>query len=109
MSLRAVELAAAVAAFAVAFAAVGPAAAECTCRFKGENLPMGALVCMATKAGGRLFRCEMNQNISTWQAVGDSCPSAALEPDGQGHRPAPAATTLALCGPAVESPPAGPS
>jgi hypothetical protein len=40
--------------------------------------PLGDVVC--DSRGGRpvLLQCRMNQNITSWDVVGDGCPSAAL-------------------------------
>ena len=46
---------------------------ECTCRFAGESLPLGAQVCLT---GGQLFRCAMDQNVTSWKPVGSPCPQS---------------------------------
>ena len=43
---------------------------ECTCRLRGENLPVGSEVCMQNS----MFRCQMNQNVTTWQPLASPCP-----------------------------------
>ncbi|HUG63115.1 MAG TPA: hypothetical protein VMP03_14795 [Methylomirabilota bacterium] len=72
--------------FTVAVLALAPilaasdALADCTCRLSGGELPLGALVCLAPNGAAGLYRCSMNLNITSWQRVGDSCPSATLAP-----------------------------
>lgn len=45
---------------------------ECTCRLRGENLPVGSEVCMQNG----MFRCQMNQNVTTWQPLATPCPQS---------------------------------
>ena len=43
---------------------------EGTCRFNGENYRIGELACIR----GKLSRCDMVINNTSWTVVGDSCP-----------------------------------
>ncbi|MCZ8269185.1 MAG: hypothetical protein O9306_01325 [Beijerinckiaceae bacterium] len=45
---------------------------ECTCRMHGENLPVGSEVCMRNG----LFRCQMDQNVTTWRPLSKPCPQS---------------------------------
>lgn len=46
---------------------------ECTCRAAGQSHPLGAQICLA---GGQLFRCTMDQNVTSWKPVGTPCPQS---------------------------------
>ncbi len=48
------------------------AAHDCKCRSGGVNYPQGALVCVR----GKLARCEMFLNNSSWKVVADACPQS---------------------------------
>jgi hypothetical protein len=50
------------------------AAHNCTCRSGGVNYPQGALVCIR----GKLARCEMFLNNSSWKVVAEACPETSL-------------------------------
>jgi hypothetical protein len=58
--------------------AVGPAAAECQCRYAGKVFEQGEQVCIRVDGKARMARCDMALNNSSWVFVGDSCPTAAL-------------------------------
>lgn len=45
-------------------------ATECTCRLKGQSLPVGTEVCM----GDGMFRCQMEQNVTSWKSLASPCP-----------------------------------
>ncbi len=47
-------------------------ATECTCRMRGENLPVGTEVCMQNG----LFRCVMEQNVTSWRSLASPCPQS---------------------------------
>ena len=66
----------------------GPAASErkadsqlrvgvspCRCRYQGRSHALGAIVCM----DGLRYRCELEQNVTTWRRLGPGCPSAATQ------------------------------
>lgn len=60
---------------ALSFPAAGTASAECTCRNKGVDYKVGELACIR----GKLARCDMALNNTSWIVVSDGCP-AAREP-----------------------------
>lgn len=45
---------------------------ECTCRMRGENLPVGTEVCMQNG----MFRCVMDQNVTSWRSLAAPCPQS---------------------------------
>lgn len=45
---------------------------ECTCRMRGENLPVGTEVCMQNG----MFRCVMDQNVTSWRSLASPCPQS---------------------------------
>lgn len=45
---------------------------ECTCRMRGENLPVGSEVCMQNS----MFRCQMDQNVTSWRSLATPCPQS---------------------------------
>lgn len=45
---------------------------ECTCRLFGQNLPVGSEVCMRDN----MFRCQMDQNVTTWRPMASPCPQS---------------------------------
>lgn len=45
---------------------------ECTCRLRGESLPVGSEVCMQDN----MFRCQMDQNVTTWRPLASPCPQS---------------------------------
>ena len=47
---------------------------DCTCRYRGEDILLGQAVCM----GGRLARCEMVLNNTSWSFTKEACPIASL-------------------------------
>lgn len=48
----------------------------CTCRAAGRVFEMGETTCLDTPSGPRLAVCAMDQNVSSWRATTNSCPSA---------------------------------
>lgn len=53
---------------------------KCTCRYKGEHLPLGARRCLQTPDGPRTAECVTEQNITSWRPGHESCPQAWLDP-----------------------------
>lgn len=53
-------------------AAAGP---FCTCRANGQDYRQGQILCIR----GKLSRCEMNQNVTSWKVLADTCPEARSE------------------------------
>jgi hypothetical protein len=53
-----------------------PAAAkECTCRYFGQRVEIGAVACVR----GRLAQCLMFQNNPSWKFISDTCPQTRNE------------------------------
>lgn len=51
---------------------------DCTCRFKGEDLPLGARRCLPTAQGPRIAECVMELNVTSWRSSQELCPQAQL-------------------------------
>jgi hypothetical protein len=45
---------------------------ECTCRIAGQSVPVGSIVCMQNG----LFRCQMDQNVTSWHSLASPCPQS---------------------------------
>jgi hypothetical protein len=45
---------------------------DCSCRMRGQDLPVGSEVCMHDA----MFRCQMNQNVTTWSPLASPCPQS---------------------------------
>jgi hypothetical protein len=45
---------------------------ECTCRLFGQNLPVGSEICMKDS----MFRCQMDQNVTSWRPLASPCPQS---------------------------------
>ncbi len=58
--------------------ATAPPAIPCTCRYRGQDIGLGDAVCM----NGRLARCEMVLNNTSWSFTESPCPLASLAPRG---------------------------
>ena len=56
------------------------ALADCTCRFGGRDFELGASVCLPTTAGGRLAKCAMVLNNTSWNISSAPCPAAQAFP-----------------------------
>ena len=56
---------------------------NCRCRLYGEYFDIGSIMCIR----GKLRRCEMNQNNTSWKKVGEICPQALQDglPDQRRH------------------------
>jgi len=46
---------------------------NCTCRANGQSYHEGTIMCIR----GKLSRCEMNQNVTSWKVIVDTCPEAS--------------------------------
>ena len=74
----------------LALALAGSASAhDCKCRANGAVFTQGQLVCIR----GKLARCDMLLNNSSWKVVADICPQAALAPAPLPHSEKPARHT----------------
>jgi hypothetical protein len=45
---------------------------ECSCRMGGQSLPVGSEICMQNS----MFRCQMDQNVTTWRPLSSPCPQS---------------------------------
>jgi hypothetical protein len=50
-----------------------PAAAECTCTYKGGKVSEGRTACIGTVAGPSLARCVKVQNVTSWEILNRPC------------------------------------
>ena len=55
-------------------AAAGP---ECSCRYKGRDVPVGGQVCLKTPQGMRIATCGFELNNTSWKFSGRSCGQVA--------------------------------
>jgi len=62
--------------FAMVLSLAAPAGAgpECKCRAEGQQYSQGQILCIR----GKLQRCEMALNNSSWKVIADICPLADL-------------------------------
>ncbi len=56
---------------------------DCTCRFKGEDLPLGAQRCIPTAEGPRISECVIEQNVTSWRPSREDCVEARLVAPGR--------------------------
>ena len=49
------------------------AAAECTCRLNGRDIPLGQSACVPGPHGGRIATCGMVLNNTSWQFSETPC------------------------------------
>jgi hypothetical protein len=68
-------------------AASNVAAADCTCRARGQEFALGQSTCLATAKGARIATCGMVLNNTSWQFSDTPC----VVSDAPAHRPAGAA------------------
>jgi hypothetical protein len=66
-------------------AAAASAGPECKCRADGQEYSQGQILCIR----GKLSRCEMALNNTSWKVIADICPLADLPP-----KPEPPRSTL---------------
>ena len=50
-----------------------PVLPECTCRYRGQNLPLGEHICLMSPNGPRLAECVREGNVMSWRQGGESC------------------------------------
>ncbi len=55
-------------------AAAGP---ECSCRYKGRDVPVGGQVCLNTPQGMRIATCGFELNNTSWKFSKRSCNQVA--------------------------------
>ena len=49
---------------------------NCTCRAKGTDYEVGALICLSTPDGSTMARCEMVLNNTSWTFLKAPCPQS---------------------------------
>lgn len=57
-------------------ARVAAPAIACTCRYRGRDMAFGAEICI----DGRMARCEMVLNNTSWRTTRAPCPMSAAPP-----------------------------
>ncbi|MEC9342434.1 MAG: hypothetical protein VYD64_01185 [Pseudomonadota bacterium] len=67
-------------------ASASGAAADCTCRYRGGDIPEGQTTCFQTAQGPTLARCEKVLNNTSWKLLDQPCPTASLRPDDAAGR-----------------------
>lgn len=60
--------------------ACAAAAADCTCRARGQDYHHGERVCLAAPSGPRLATCGMDQNVASWIFSEEPCAVSTLTP-----------------------------
>ena len=64
------------------------AAAECTCRLNGRDIPLGQSACIPSPRGARIATCGMVLNNTSWQFSETPCVISQApdtpEPTGKG-------------------------
>ena len=71
-------LPAALAGLALMWALPSPAfaASDCTCRYKGQDIAEGQVICAQLPTGRKLMRCGRVLNNTAWETIADDCPEA---------------------------------
>ncbi|MBO6552538.1 MAG: hypothetical protein JJ926_01540 [Roseitalea sp.] len=62
---------------ALAQKVVGPDI-PCTCRFKGQDVPVGQTMCLDLPSGEVLATCDRVLNNTAWKTVQQGCPVPGL-------------------------------
>jgi hypothetical protein len=55
-----------------------PVLPECTCRYQGQNVPLGTHICLMTSEGPRFAECVREVNVTSWRPGTESCTLARL-------------------------------
>ena len=50
----------------------------CTCRYRGEKIPLGQTICMKTPRGYVRARCALTLNNTSWEISDEPCSVAQL-------------------------------
>jgi hypothetical protein len=53
-----------------------PVLPDCTCRFHGRDLPLGARVCLSTPEGAHYAQCVRELNVTSWRFDAETCAEA---------------------------------
>lgn len=56
---------------------------NCTCRYKGIDIPEGQTICMELPSGNVLATCGRVLNNTSWKTLQQECPYGALPETGQ--------------------------
>ena len=73
MRLRVLHMLTAAGLLAGALAAPAAADPNCKCRFQGTRYELGTVMCIM----GKLARCEMLLNNTSWKPIANTCPQAS--------------------------------
>lgn len=52
---------------------------QCSCRYKGQDVPVGGQVCLKTPNGPRLATCGFELNNTSWKFSDRACDKLALD------------------------------
>lgn len=47
--------------------------ADCTCRSRDGDIPVGGKVCLPSQEGWRVAQCVMEVNVTSWRPTGEAC------------------------------------
>lgn len=65
--------------FTALFPTLSFAADDCTCRFKGQDVPVGNVVCLELPAGNMMAMCGRVLNNTSWKFLEKECPVGKIE------------------------------
>ncbi len=51
---------------------------DCTCRYKGQDIPEGQTICMQLPSGNVLATCGRVLNNTAWKTIQQDCPYGQL-------------------------------
>ncbi|MFK5977320.1 MAG: hypothetical protein QM488_00340 [Rhizobiaceae bacterium] len=51
---------------------------DCSCRFKGQDIPTGKSICMKTSKGLVMAKCDWVLNNTAWKFTDQPCPYSML-------------------------------
>ena len=52
---------------------------DCTCRYKGQDIPEGQTICMQLPTGNVLATCGRVLNNTAWKTIQKECPYGMLD------------------------------
>lgn len=52
---------------------------QCSCRYKGQDIPVGGQVCLKTPDGPRIATCGFELNNTSWKFTQQSCDRLAAD------------------------------
>lgn len=53
---------------------------DCTCRYKGIDIPEGQTICMQLPSGNMLATCGRVLNNTSWKMIQKECPYGMIKP-----------------------------